>query len=200
MARTRYRSPYVTGKSVEDILNMDAKVFRSLGERDLREVVGRLVSAGNKRLRSFSKAGETSPATRQAAKSGGAFSTKGKDLNQLRSEYARAKQFLTARTSTKAGWKKVQKDTLKELKKQGVDVTPTEFGKMWSAYEKLKEQSPEIADKRLKYKVLNDIADMADDPNRSASDIATELHSKLSDIYEKAAEADEPSSFFPLPD
>ena len=187
MARTYKQPSIVSGMSVQDILNMDINTFNKLNTSDLRKVVGRLVSAGNKRLRSFERAGERSPATRHVAKSGGAFSTKGKDLNALRSEYTRAKNFLQSKTGTRKGWKQVKKETIASLKKYGVEMTESQFDDVWTAYEDLKELSPEVANRGLKYSVLKDVADMVTDTNKSADEIATALHENLSTIYEEQA-------------
>lgn len=187
MAR-KYKQPsIVSGMSVQDILNMDIDTFNKLNTSDLRKVVGRLVSAGNKRLRSFERAGESSPATRHVAKSGGAFSTKGKDLNALRAEYTRAKNFMQAKTGTRKGWKQVKKETIQGLKKQGVEMSESQFEDVWKAYEDLKELSPEVANRGLKYSVLKDVADMVTDTDKSADEIATALHDNLSQIYETQA-------------
>lgn len=187
MARTYKQPSIVSGKSVQDILNMDINTFNKLNMSDLRKVVGRLVSAGNKRLRSFERAGESSPATRHIAKSGGAFSTKGKDLNALRAEYSRAKNFLQSKTGTRKGWKQMKKETIQGLKKRGVEVTESQFNDFWKAYEDLKEMSPEVANRGLKYSVLKDVADMVTDTDKSADEIATALHENLSQIYEEQA-------------
>lgn len=182
----KYKQPsIVSGLSVKDILNMDINTFNKLNTSDLRKVVGRLVSAGNKRLRSFERAGESSPATRHAYKSGGVFSTRGKDLNALRAEYTRAKNFLQSKTGTRKGWKQVKKETIAGLKKHGVEMTNIQFNDVWKAYEDLKELSPEVANRGLKYSVLKDVADMVTDTDKSADEIATALHENLSKIYEE---------------
>lgn len=187
MARTYKQPSIVSGMSIQDILNMDNKTFNSLNMSDMRKVVGRLVSAGNKRLRSFERAGESSPATRHVAKSGGEFSTKGKDLNALRSEYTRAKNFLQSKTGTRKGWKQVKKETIAGLKKNGVEMSEQQFNDVWKAYEDLKELSPEVANRGLKYSVLKDVVNMVTDTDKSADEIATALHEKLSSIYEEQA-------------
>lgn len=187
MARKYKQSSIVSGMSVQDILNMDINTFNKLNTSDLRKVVGRLVSAGNKRLRSFERAGESSPATRYVAKSGGMFSTKGKDLNELRAEYTRAKNFMQSKTGTRKGWKQIKKETIAGLKKHGVEMTVSQFNDVWKAYEDLKELSPEVANRGLKYSVLKDVADMVTDTDKSADEIATSLHENLSKIYEEQA-------------
>lgn len=190
MARTYKQPSLVSGMSVQDILNMDIDTFNKLNTSDLRKVVGRLVSAGNKRLRSFEKAGESSPATRHVEKSGGAFTTKGKDLNALRAEYTRAKNFMQSKTGTRKGWKQVKKEIIQGLKKQGVEMNDNQFNDVWRAYEDLKEISPEVANRGLKYSVLKEVADMVTDTNKSADEIATSIHDNLSKIYEEQTELD----------
>lgn len=191
MAR-KYKQPsLVSGMSIQDIMNMDINTFNKLSTSDLRKVVGRLVSAGNKRLRSFEKAGESSPSTRYVEKSGGKFSTKGKDLNALRAEYTRAKTFMQSKTGTRRGWKKVKKETISGLKKYGVEMNEGQFEGVWQAYEDLKELSPEVANRGLKYKILREIANMITDPDKTVDEIATTLHDNLSKIYEEQAELNE---------
>lgn len=184
---TTYKQPsIVSGLSVNDILNMDIKEFNSLKESDLRKIVGRLVSAGNKRLRYFERNGEKSPATRYINKSGGPFSTKGKDLNALRAEYIRAKDFLQSKTGTMRGWKKVKNDTINTLKeKHKIDMTDDQWDDVWETYEKLKEESPDIAERGQKYEVLEEIVDELKHTTKSAEEIAIEMHKKLDAIYEK---------------
>lgn len=202
MARIYKQPSLVSGMSVQDILNMDNATFNKLTESELRKVVGRLVSAGNKRLRSFERSGESSPATRHVAKSGGSFSTKGKDLNALRSEYTRAKNFMQAKSGTRRGWTQIKRETIEGLRKQGIEMSEKQFDKAWKAYEDLKELSPEVANRGLKYSVLKDVANMVTDENKSADEIATALHENLSQIYEEQArlehDVDGVSGFFEI--
>lgn len=185
MIRKYKNKSIVSGKSIKDILNMDIETFNKLNTSDLRKVVGRLVSAGNKRLRSFEKVGESSPATRNVGKSGGVFSTRAKDLNALRSEFVRAKNFLESKTGTIKGWRETKKEIIKGLKKYGVEMSESQFNDVWRAYDDLKELSPDVANKGLKYTVLKDIADMVNDTNKSAEEIALTLNNNISKIYEE---------------
>ena len=165
-ARTpsKYKQPsIVSGMSINDIVNMDIWTFEKLSESDMRKVVGRLVSSVNKRMRRFEEAGIVTPATRALEKSGGLLSTKGKDLNQLRHEYARARNFLNMETSSQAGYKRVQKQTIKTLKERGVEVSPEDIDEMWRIWDDLTELDPSIEMSGNKYTLLQDIANMPDD-------------------------------------
>lgn len=202
MARTYKQKSIVSGMSVQDVLNMDINIFSSLNLSDMRKVVGRLVSAGNKRIRTFERAGEDSPALRYINKSGGKFSTKGKNLNELREEYARAKGFFQSKTGTLKDWIKVKEETVKSLEKEGIGLITSDFDKFWRSYEKLKELSPDVASKSMKYEALKEISTLIDTkPEMSIDDIATKLKKQMDKLYEESERkhnAKSPSDFIEL--
>lgn len=187
MSRT-YKSPsIVSGLSVEQIVNMDITTFNKLSVSDLRKVVGRLVSAGNKRIRTFEKAGEESPALRELRKGGQYLSTKGKNLSELRAEYSRARSFLKGKTSTLKAWKATKASIIEKLGANGVEITNDEFNDFWSAYNDLKDLSPEVAEKNLKYTVMREIENRMTDKSLLPEEIADQIHSELQQIYEEQA-------------
>ena len=179
----QYKQPsIVSGKSITDILNMDISDFNKLELKDLRLVVGRLVSAVNKRLRRFKKSGISTPATRALDKSGGALSTKGKDLNELRTEFARGRDFLNMETSTRKGFEDVQSRTVQTLHERGVDVTPDELKDLFEVYNDLQELDPSISVNKDKYAIMDEIAKMDDD-----LDVQTKVmqaKEKYNELYE----------------
>ena len=184
MPKRQYKQPsIVSGMSIKDILNMDLTEFNRLGLSDLRKVVGRLVSAVNKRLRRFTKAGISTPATRALDKTGGALSTKGKDVNQLRQEYARGREFLNMETSTRAGFNKVQKRTVETLQERGVDVTPEELSDLFEVWNDLKEIDPTVEMNNVKYTLMRDIANMPDDIDVNQKIIKAK--ERYTEIYEQ---------------
>ena len=125
----------VTGITVEDILNMDVN---TLGEKDLRAVATRLISASNKRIRRLAKAsgGKFSPAYARVEKMGRMFSVKGKDISGLRAEMAQMRSFMKLKTSTVKGWKKVQKYISQRF---GGRISDTQMNTFWTVYRKLEE-------------------------------------------------------------
>lgn len=186
MARVYKQPSLVSGKSVSDILNMDINTFNSLKLPEMRKVVGRLVSAGNKRLRSFERAGESSPATRYILdESGGVFSTRGKNLNQLRAEYMRAKSFLESKTGNRKGWAQVKKETIETLETKGIHMTENQWERFWKSYQKLKQLDKSVANKAYKYTTLDNVIDYVKDTDMTPEEIATTLKDKLSEIYEQ---------------
>lgn len=177
------------GMSVNDILNMDLKTFNQLDLGSMKAIMTRLNSAANKRIARLEKAGETSPALSSVQRSGGKFSVADKNLNQLRAEYARARNFMEMKTSSLSGLEKVEKETVSALQQQGVDVERKDLDNIFSVYEKLKEIDPSIANRRLKYEVLEEIAKL--DADMSIDEKVDVMQSKLVGIYEEQAELEE---------
>lgn len=209
MARDYKQPSVVSGMSVQDILNIDNKIFNSLTESDLRKVVGRLVSAGNKRLRTFERNDTKSPAAGQVMRSGGVFSTKGKDLNALRAEYTRAKSFLKSKTGTVKQWNKVKQDTIDSMKKQGVELTKDQFDTVFKIYDRLSELDPSIEDKRYKYKIINEInetlsdaleAEDAEGQEEILASVMESMQDRIAELYEEGQEYEDGgvSDFFDI--
>ena len=209
MPRKYKQQSVVSGMSVQDVLNIDNNLFNSLTESDLRKVVGRLVSAGNKRLRTFERNDTKSPAVGQVMRSGGAFSTKGKDLAGLRAEYSRAKSFLQAKTGTVKQWNKVKQETIDSLKKRGVELSKDQFDTVFKIYDRLSELDPTIEDKKYKYKIIDEISnELADaleneedgDQDTLINDVVSGMMDRITEIYEEEQEDEDGgvSEFFDL--
>ena len=125
----------VAGLTVENILNLDVN---TLGEKDLRAVATRLVSAANKRIRRLAKTsfGKFSPAYARIEKMGRMFSVKGKDISGLRAEMAQMRSFMKLMTSTVKGWKKVLKYISERF---GGRMSEAQMNEFWTVYRKLEE-------------------------------------------------------------
>ena len=185
----KYKQPsLVSGLSIEDILNMDVVDFNKLQEKDLKLVVGRLVSAANKRLRRMKNKGLTSPAMVSLARSDGGllFSVKGKNTNQLRKEYARARNFLSKETSTIKGYSKVLKKTVKTLRDRGIELSPDELENVFKVWNKLVEIDPTIKLHDYKYDLWEDIAKMFG--SKPIEDIIIDIQQRYTELYEQQQE------------
>lgn len=173
---------------VQDILNMSQKQFSSFTESELRKVVGRLVSAGNKRIRNLeSKTDRSSPAYLDVMKSGGKFSTRGKNKEELKAELTRAVNFMNAETSTARNWKRVQTHTIERIKKAVGDfsLTKDQWSDFWSAYKDLTELDPSARLDSVKYEVFKMISVAVEDKSLSPQEIATRLQPEVQNIYER---------------
>ena len=124
------RTDFVKGKTVKQILDMPYYDLKKLTDSEFKVLVGRLVSAGNKRLRRYqAKKGELPNAgsirkttqtesgqtTTQQDYEKRKFSTVGKDRTELFEEFKRAKNFMKAQTSSLAGEKSVKRESQRIL-------------------------------------------------------------------------------------
>ena len=188
--------------SVDDILNMDLKAFNDLTLSEQRKITGRLVSAGNKRLRNLDAKGHPTPAYMSVQASGGAFSIAGKDKTGIRNEFLRAKHFMQMKTSTVRGWEKVKKDTIKSLGQKGVKVSDADFSTMIQTYVKIKEMSPAAAHTIGSPPIFKEIRNVMverdiDNPDTLAAIVAD----KLDELYEQNAQTEnaaDVSNFFEI--
>lgn len=184
--KTTYKNPsIVSGMSVNSILNMDEKIFNKLNEKELRQITGRLVSAGNKRIRNLEKQANRSPALRAIQRNGGTFSTKGKSFDKVKSEFARAREFLKHETSTVKGWNKVRKDTRESLKKENIEFTDSEWNWFWDTYDKLTELNPDAKLQSIKYNIFKQISDAINDTEKTPDEIALYLQGEVTKTYEQ---------------
>lgn len=194
----------VKGKSVNDILNMDYKDFISLNYSDMRKAVSRLVSAGNKRIRRLESKGLETGATDFVNRSGGYFSTKGKNLNQLRAEFSRAKAFFGMKSSTIKGLKEVRKGMQERLTEfnKGQKIPDSVMDKVMRAYEELKRIDPSVVNKREKYNILQSVyEETVNNPDSNVGEVAMKMKDRVTELYEEQALKDmrrnvSPSDFF----
>lgn len=110
---------------VKEILNLSDIQINKMSRRELAQVTSILASAGNKRIARIEKAGVTSPAVASVKSHDGRFSVKGKNTNQLRGEFARARNFMQNTTSTVRGAKASAKNIEKKL---GLDKKSSKKG------------------------------------------------------------------------
>ena len=100
---------------VKEILNLSDVQINKMSRKELAQVTSILASAANKRIARIEKAGVTSPAAANVKAHDGKFSVKGKNTNQLRGEFARARNFMSNVTSTVKGAKSSARQIEKNL-------------------------------------------------------------------------------------
>ena len=71
---------------------------------------------------------------------------------------AKVKTFLENPTSTVTGWNKVQKKTVKALKKQNVNVKVEELNTFWGYYSRISRQYPASVVQEYKYQLMESIS------------------------------------------
>lgn len=174
---------------IKDILSMGLNEFNMLKESQLRSLTNKLVSAANKRVRRFQAAGVKSPALSKVEQEG-IFSTRNKSFNELRQEFARTRRFLQSETGNLRGAKRVQNQVINNLNRSGVNITRDQYNAFFDAYEKLKQQNPEVAERRFKYMAMKEISDRINDDTDPAA-IAEALANDFNSIYEATEEQEQ---------
>lgn len=170
----------------EKLMDIGIEDFNKMKEPELRQVVRQLNRTANQRLRRAEARGMETPATAAVKRSGGTFTTRGKNLNQLRAEFRRVSDFLQAKTSTYRGFEQVKKETAESLQKSGVEIDPKKLDETMRVYEKLKERNPWIQARGFKYAAFQEIDKMSDD--MSVDDKVAAMQEQLDQLYEEAVE------------
>lgn len=171
---------WIKGKTIEQILEIPLNDLQKLTVPQLRTLVGRGVSAGNKRLRRFQAKYNKIPyagkgAERNADYESVKFSVMGKDRTQIMEEFKRIKSYLKAETSSVTGYEKVKRESRKALKEQyGIVISKKDFDDFWEIYEKLKELKPELKERAFKYVVLDNIKIAMKDKRKELKDMGAE--------------------------
>lgn len=155
-----------------------------LSERELRRAVSQIASAGNKRLKRLEESGTRSRAAEVVHETGGKFSVKGKNAEELKSEFMREKNFFERKTSSLKGIQDIKRETAKTLESRGVtNIDKDKIGDIFATYDRLKERDPSVASKNLKYAVINAIAELPDSFDIEERILA--MQEQLSDLYEE---------------
>lgn len=187
MAKKRNR--IATGLSIKDIMKMDMNKFDKYNLREQREIVSRLASAANKRLKKFEEKGIVNPATLHMKLEGGKISVKNKDIDALKEEYFRAKKFLSSTFSTQKGYKEYINKLDKALKTdvkgiyKGMKYSLT-YATAFSYYDLLQDLSPKIQNIRDKYTITEKIAEYMEQGNNE-QEIFNKIYAYLQDEYDK---------------
>lgn len=124
---------------INDILNLEPGELMKLDRPELAKIVSQMSSVANKRITRLKSSGVQSQALTNVERGGGLFGVKGKSLNQIRSEYKRARGFLQSKSSTVKGARKVNKQVEQQI---GGELTPSQFKEFWKAYNRLEELEP----------------------------------------------------------
>ena len=188
----------IKGLKISDIMDISWEKLNSLNLEDMRLLTGRLVSASNKRIRRLSKTarGTSSFAYQYVEERGKNFSTRGKDINQLRTEFKTAKQFLSMKTSTIKGWKKYRKEmeerTGYATSGESVEWSESTWKKYWKVYRRFSEThggTYKKGDSDRIQQMLTEIMN-SNDKRKSADSFQKIIEDEYTDMYESDMDKD----------
>lgn len=171
------------------LLTLTVKELNSMKESTLRRVVSRLSSTANKRVDRLIASNVPSLA-KMAVEDEGRFSTKGKNLQQLRSEYSRVKRFLNDQTSTVTGSRVWVARSIQGFKeKHGITITTEQFEKIMRAYNKVRKVDRAYEARAFRYALIEAIKEMveSDKENRNVDDLVESMLKNLDSVYESYA-------------
>ena len=187
--------------TVRELLDIDITDVNKFNEKTLRAAVQTLSSAANKRVRRINAAGVISPAVR-AVEQHGNFTPKGKNRNQLLSEFVRAVNFLQSETSTVAGARKFTDNIRKNL---GLNKTATaeeiasENKGFWNTFTDLYNNAQNLwTHSRLgSPKIQQIITDIrAENPNATWQEISDRAQAELDKLYIEESAPNGTADFF----
>lgn len=168
----------VTGLTVDELFTKyTPDKLLVLDRKELAKLVGRGVSAMNKRIRRLLKAG-IDPHLKDIPKDG-KFSVKGKSKREILKEFERMKSFYNKKTSTVRGYKKTKKKVEKVLDSLTEDKD-IDQDKFWDAYKRLYKDGDLY--EHFKYESWNAIMEtLANNP-----DVDLDDPEEMADLREKA--------------
>lgn len=187
-----------TGKTISDIMKMSISELQNFTASQQREIVSRLASAANKRIKLLEKRGVDTPALININMNGGKLSVKGKSGDELISEFYKARSFLRSPTSTVRGWNKVLKGVEKAFNEMsdiylpGTDIKYNNamMGNAFALYDILSRTDPLLMQGREKYKIASKIAEFMYSGNtiRNYEEVMNMTLSYLQNQYEQEQE------------
>lgn len=184
----------VKGLKITDIMDLSWEKLNSLSESEFRQLTARLVSASNKRLRRLEKTtrGKSSFAYQYAEERGRNFSTRGKSLNQLRTEFKASKQFLSMKTSTVKGWNKYRKGmeerTGYATDGESLNWSEKTWSKYWKVYRRFEETHGGTFKKGDSDRIQQMLTELMESSDKRKS--ADSFQSMLDDAYDEMYESD----------
>lgn len=191
------------GFTVSELLDIPQNVISAMTRSELSQVVSRLSSAANKRLK---RIGEYFERQGYGAMKVDRFGAKGKNINQLRSELSRLQNFFERKTSTVTGIKKVEREFKKRVSDRG-GFTPSEFtsdqlSRFWHAYKRAEEMglfAGVYGDSDKAQKAV--FQSWAKNPNESINDFISRFSEEIEGEYQRLNDLEDDadvSSFFRL--
>lgn len=179
--------------SYKEYMNLTPGQIMSMSRQELATVTTIMQSAANKRIKRMSRKERLVSQAYVAHKNEmvkGKFSVKGKNLNQLRKSYISLKNFLSAKTSTGRGVRKVKEDLRKRLGLR-TKLSKKKEDKLWSAYNKFVEMyASDPGNKNKNYsstQIQKDIVTMVN-KGTTEEEILAKLDKTMEELYEERTE------------
>ena len=116
--------------------------FEKMKRDELAKQLQPTIDAANKRLKRLEGLKTLSPALNSVMESGGRFSIRGKNRNEVLKEASRAIAFINMKTSTVSGTKQFEKGFAAKLSNKAKDITNDQRKVLFDSFRKLQQISP----------------------------------------------------------
>lgn len=184
-AKKRARMRNVT---VEEVKHLTGDKINRMTAKELRNVIQTAGHSLNKRLQRIEKNDLTvfSPAyKREARETGGKarFTSKGKNISELRHVVAEMKHFSNMRTGTVKGARVEKEREISILNKRGDEPPITAINQYWENFHRARELHPELSSGQV-YDIYSRVIDDGD-----LSDVMDRLNQAGKEYFEGIADA-----------
>lgn len=178
---------------IDEYLSMSFDDFNKLTQPELRKIVTSLGRATTRRIRQLEAVGgERSPAVRAITAQGKPSAAGGKSLNELRTEYAKARSFFTNRTATVEGFQAFEAEMKSKIGESNyTQLSKSKTRAVYKAIDRLSQQHPSWGSDQVRQAVFN-IAKHTKDRRRiganklidAVNEHATEIYVAIQDVRE----------------
>ena len=159
--------------------------FSSMKRKDLIEQMQPTIDAANKRLKRLQGMENLSPALNIVMQSGGKFSIKGKNRNEILKEASRALSFINMKTSTVSGAKQFERNFAAKLSNKAKNITNDQRKTLFDSFRKLQQISPVGLNIYGSERLVRMLADEVVDENYSFEDTMNKALKELEREYEQ---------------
>ena len=159
--------------------------FTSMKRADLIKEMQPTIDAANKRLKRLQGMETLSPALNSVMQSGGKFSIKGKNRNEILKESSRALSFINMKTSTVSGAKQFEKNFAAKLSNKSKNITNDQRKTLFDSFRKLQQISPVGLNIYGSERLVRMLADEVVDENYSFENTMNKALGELEREYEQ---------------
>ena len=159
--------------------------FEKMKRDELAKQLQPTIDAANKRLKRLEGLKTLSPALNSVMESGGKFSIRGKNRNEVLKEASRAIAFINMKTSTVSGSKQFEKGFAAKLSNKAKDITNDQRKLLFDSFRKLQQISPVGLNVYGSDRLIRMLADEVVDDNYSFEVTMQKALKELESEYEQ---------------
>lgn len=170
-------------KFTDLLKDLTTEKLNKMNRKELAKVVSKLNAVANKRLKRLEEKEKETSAYNYVMRSGGKFSVRGKNLNELRKEYKRVSGFLQSKTSTLKGAKQVENEFLQRVNQK--NMTDNQKKDFWTVYTRIEQLEPNFAREYGSERLQRFIAQEMNNGYKDIDDLLEKARNEIDESYER---------------